>query len=67
MADNKNSQEKGNIFVSMEEEVLAFWEANKIFEKSVAKEAPKGEYVFYDGPPFITGLPHYATLLPSIA
>ena len=51
----------------MEEEVLKFWEENKIFEKSLEKDAPNGEYVFYDGPPFITGLPHYATLLPSIA
>lgn len=51
----------------MEEDILKFWEKNKIFEKSLEKEAPKGDYIFYDGPPFITGLPHYATLLPSIA
>ncbi len=51
----------------MEEEILKFWEKDKIFEKSVKKEAPQGDYIFYDGPPFITGLPHYATLLPSIA
>lgn len=50
-----------------EEKVLEFWEKAKTFEKSVEKEAPEGEYVFYDGPPFITGMPHYATLLPSIA
>ncbi len=49
-----------------EKEILKFWKKNKIFEKSVGKKAPKGDYVFYDGPPFITGLPHYATLLPSI-
>ncbi|MBU2562137.1 MAG: isoleucine--tRNA ligase [Nanoarchaeota archaeon] len=53
-----------------EEEILKFWKKNKIFEKSVKNPAglskPKGDYVFYDGPPFITGLPHYATLLPSI-
>jgi isoleucyl-tRNA synthetase len=63
----ENDQSKKNIFVGMEEEVLKFWQDNKIFEKSVNREAPRGEYVFYDGPPFITGLPHYATLLPSIA
>ncbi len=56
------NQEKKNIFVGMEEEVLAFWQKNKIFEKSVQKEAPKGEYVFYDGPPFATGTPHYGHL-----
>lgn len=42
-----------------EEEILAFWRKNKIFEKSLKKKAPKGEFVFYDGPPFATGLPHY--------
>jgi len=50
-----------------EEEVLKFWKEDSIFEKSLAKESPKGEFVFYDGPPFATGLPHYGSLLPSIA
>jgi len=52
-----------------EEKVMNFWRQNNIFKKSVEKPAgkkPKGNYIFYDGPPFITGLPHYATLLPSI-
>lgn len=52
-----------------EEKASNFWKENDIFKKSVEKPAgakPKGNYVFYDGPPFITGLPHYATLLPSI-
>ncbi|MDQ5955523.1 MAG: isoleucyl-tRNA synthetase, partial [Patescibacteria group bacterium] len=48
-----------------EEETLAFWNREKIFEKSLEKKAPKGEYVFYDGPPFATGLPHYGHLLQS--
>jgi isoleucyl-tRNA synthetase len=46
-----------------EEAILKFWQDNKIFEKSLEKEAPKGEFVFYDGPPFATGLPHYGHLL----
>lgn len=46
-----------------EEITLSFWKDNKIFQKSLDKEAPKGEYVFYDGPPFATGLPHYGHLL----
>jgi len=50
-----------------EEEVLAFWEREHIFEKSLAKKAPKGEYVFYDGPPFATGLPHSGSLLSSVS
>ncbi|MCK6462624.1 MAG: class I tRNA ligase family protein [Candidatus Pacebacteria bacterium] len=50
-----------------EKEILKFWKENKIFEKSLAKDSPKGEFVFYDGPPFATGLPHYGSLLASIA
>ncbi len=63
----KENQSKKSIYSQKEEEILDFWRENKIFEKSVEKPAPRGNYVFYDGPPFITGLPHYATLLPSIA
>ena len=49
-----------------EKEVLQFWKENKIFEKSLEKKAPKGEFVFYDGPPFATGLPHAGSLLSSV-
>ena len=49
-----------------EENILAFWKERKIFEKSLQKDAPKGEYVFYDGPPFATGLPHYGHLVASV-
>lgn len=49
-----------------EEEILEFWRKDGTFEKSLAKPAPKGEYVFYDGPPFATGLPHHGSLLSSI-
>lgn len=50
-----------------EEKILAFWEENKMFEKSLTKDAPKGDYVFYDGPPFATGVPHYGHILGSTA
>jgi len=50
-----------------EKEVLQFWKENKIFEKSVEKNPEDNLYVFYDGPPFISGLPHYGHLLSSIA
>ncbi|MBU1783576.1 MAG: isoleucine--tRNA ligase [Patescibacteria group bacterium] len=63
----ENNQSSRNPFSVMEEDVLNFWDKNEIFKKSIEKEAPKGNYIFNDGPPFITGLPHYATLLPSIA
>jgi isoleucyl-tRNA synthetase len=66
-ASAKAAADKGkNIFVGMEDEVLAFWEKNKIFEKSISKDAPHGEYVFYDGPPFATGTPHYGHLVASL-
>jgi len=48
-----------------EEEILAFWQKNNIFKKTVEKPAPKGDFVFYDGPPFATGLPHFGHLLPT--
>ncbi len=40
-----------------EEEILAFWEDNAIFQKSLEKESPKGEFVFYEGPPTANGKP----------
>jgi len=52
-------------FPRMEEETLRFWEENKIFEKSVAAREGAREFVFYDGPPFATGLPHFGHFLPN--
>ena len=48
-----------------EEKILEFWERNKIFEKSVEQRQKAKRYVFYDGPPFATGLPHYGHILGS--
>ena len=51
-----------------EEAIKAFWEQEDIFNKSVERPAgsePKGDFVFYDGPPFATGLPHYGHILAS--
>ena len=53
-------------FPKLEKEILEFWKKNKIFEKSLEKDAPKGKWTFLDGPPFITGLPHYGSLLSSL-
>ena len=50
-------------FPKMEEEILAFWEKNSIFAKSLEKNRGGERYRFYDGPPFATGLPHYGHLL----
>ena len=52
-------------FPKMEEEILAFWEKNDIFRKSVAQREGAAEYVFYDGPPFATGLPHFGHFVPG--
>ncbi len=49
---------------ALEELILEFWEADGTFAASVeAREAGANEYVFYDGPPFANGLPHYGHLL----
>jgi isoleucyl-tRNA synthetase len=51
-------------FPALEQEVLARWQADGTFRASVdARAAGPNEYVFYDGPPFANGLPHYGHLL----
>ncbi|MBU4285151.1 isoleucine--tRNA ligase [Patescibacteria group bacterium] len=50
----------------IEKKILEFWKENKIFEKSLAKKSPKGDFVFYDGPPFATGTPHYGHIVASL-
>ncbi|MCL2411642.1 MAG: isoleucine--tRNA ligase [Treponema sp.] len=52
-------------FPKLEEEIQKFWEQNKIFEKSISQREGKPEFVFYDGPPFATGLPHFGHFVPS--
>ena len=49
-----------------EKALIDFWKKNKTFEKSVDNRDAKNSYVFYDGPPFITGMPHHGTLLSSV-
>ena len=49
----------------VEEEILDFWDKNKIFEKSIENRKDAPYYSFYDGPPFATGTPHYGHLLAS--
>ena len=50
-------------FPATEREILAQWEENDTFKKSLEKNKGKVPFVFYDGPPFATGLPHYGHLL----
>jgi isoleucyl-tRNA synthetase len=52
-------------FSKLEKEILNFWQKERIFQKSVEQRKGKKPFVFYDGPPFATGRPHYGHLLPS--
>ncbi len=52
-------------FPKMEEEVLKTWQDNNIYEKSIEQRPADNEYVFYDGPPFATGLPHFGHFVPG--
>ncbi|MCK4918172.1 MAG: class I tRNA ligase family protein [Candidatus Pacebacteria bacterium] len=46
-----------------EERVLEFWNKSNTFKKSEEKDAPNGDFTFYDGPPFATGTPHFGHIL----
>lgn len=52
--------------IEYEKDLIKYWQDNQIFEKSVENRPKANSYVFYDGPPFITGVPHHGTLLSSI-
>ena len=52
-------------FPLQEEEVLKFWQEKDIFKKSVSQREGADDFVFYDGPPFATGLPHFGHFIPS--
>ena len=49
-----------------EKAVSEWWQKNKIFEQSIENRPADNSFVFYDGPPFITGNPHHGTLLSSV-
>lgn len=61
MSDNNESFS----FVETEKDILKFWKENKIFEKSLEQTQKNEPYIFYDGPPFATGLPHHGHLVAS--
>ncbi len=50
-------------FSLLENAIIKFWQENKIFERSVEERSKDNCFVFYDGPPFANGLPHYGHLL----
>jgi len=65
---NHGSAKPGNdnfSFLAAEHAVLAFWKESRIFQKSLEQTEHCAPYIFYDGPPFATGLPHHGHLVTS--
>jgi len=65
---NHGSAKPGNdnfSFLAAEHAVLAFWKESRIFQKSLEQTENCAPYIFYDGPPFATGLPHHGHLVAS--
>jgi isoleucyl-tRNA synthetase len=70
MSDKKYFPEKVSSKLEIfkqESKTIEFWKENNIFKKSIEQRPKENPYRFYDGPPFVTGLPHYGSLLGSIA
>ncbi len=67
--ENKKQAVPKSAHAEREEKILKFWNEKDIFRKSVETPAslqkPRGDFVFYDGPPFATGLPHFGHVLPT--
>ena len=52
-------------FVEMEHDILRFWEEHRVFQQTLENTKAKKPFIFYDGPPFATGLPHHGHLVAS--
>ena len=63
MKFQKGSRRRASVY---EKDLVQYWKQQQTFEKSVTQRAADNAYVFYDGPPFITGVPHHGTLLSSV-
>ena len=63
--ERKDAPASAFSFVAMEHEIIERWERLDIFRQSLANTRDKQPYVFYDGPPFATGLPHHGHILGS--
>ena len=66
MKDRIKPNDENFNFVDAEHRLLKFWNEEKIFRKSLEKNPSSNTYIFYDGPPFATGLPHHGHLVGSI-
>ncbi len=65
MSEEKSSTPGVN-FSDLEKDILKFWDESQTFQKSLEKTKDNEPFIFYDGPPFATGLPHYGSILPSV-
>ena len=63
MKFNANTRRRA---LEYEKDLVLQWKKNKTFERSVETRPKENSYVFYDGPPFISGVPHHGTLLSSV-
>ena len=61
-----NPKDENFSFVEAEHAILEYWKTSGIFKKSLEQSADSKPYIFYDGPPFATGLPHHGHLVGSI-
>lgn len=61
-----NKVDSGMNFCAREREILEFWKQNRIFEKSIDKNADGEEFTFYDGPPTANGKPHIGHILTRV-
>lgn len=66
MENKSNNKFNSSPLPKIEEGVLNFWDKTEIFKKTLERKAPEGDFVFYDGPPFATGEPHYGHIVASI-
>jgi isoleucyl-tRNA synthetase len=66
VSGNTNPANEGFSFVEGEHKTLSFWKEAQIFQKSLDQTSDSPPYIFYDGPPFATGLPHHGHLVGSI-
>ncbi|MFM7121577.1 MAG: class I tRNA ligase family protein, partial [Gammaproteobacteria bacterium] len=64
MAEPRQSA-PGFSFVDMEHQVLALWSRENVFQASLDRTRDQSPYIFYDGPPFATGLPHHGHIVAS--
>lgn len=66
MANKAETSNDSFSFVESEHRIIEFWEKQDIFQRSMQQTSNGTPYIFYDGPPFATGLPHHGHLVGSI-